>query len=116
MLAIGIIAPSWPATILGASVVVALAFALAVTMPLGRRVRRHRLEFAWWLAHAEPGSGGGAVVPGKPFDVRCFLRHRGTLPLSLRDLLPVVPGGAQVIADDSSALSLEANARTDFTF
>src|SRR6185503_6699051 len=116
MLAIGVITPSWPATVPGASVIVGLAFALAATMPLGRRVRRHRLEFAWWLAHAEPGSGGGAVVPGKPFDVRCFLRHRGSMRLRLRDLLPIVPGGAQLVSDDPPALGLEPNARTDFTF
>ena len=59
---------SWPAVVLGGTVVGGLALGLAMTMPLGRRVRRHRLEFAWWLGHAEPGSGGGAVVPGKPFE------------------------------------------------
>ncbi len=41
-----------------------LALALAATMPLGRRVRAERLEFAWWLGHGEPGASGGAVTPG----------------------------------------------------
>ncbi len=116
MIGIGIVSASWPAVILGGAVVVGLALALAMTMPLGRRVRRHRLEFAWWLAHAEPGSGGGAVVPGKPFSVRCFLRHRAGVKLPLRDLVPVVPGGAQRVDDEPDALVLEPNARTDFTF
>lgn len=116
MTLLGVAAGSWPAVILGATVAVGLAFALALTMPLGRRVRRHRLEFAWWLGHAEPGSGGGAVVPGKPFEVRCFLRHRGAMRLALRELLPIVPGGAELAGEGPGALSIGPNARTDFGF
>lgn len=111
----GVTAASWPAVILGATLAVGLTFALTLTMPLGRRVRRHRLEFAWWLGHAEPGSGGGAVVPGKPFEVRCFLRHRGAMQLALRELRPIVPGGAE-LGQAPPALSLAPNARTDFGF
>lgn len=114
--AFGIAAASWPATVLGGAIIVGLALAFAITMPLGRRVRRHRLEFAWWLAHGEPGAGGGAVVPGKPFDVRCFLRHRGGMRLELRDLIPLVPGGAQLVGEERAGLALFPNARTDFTF
>lgn len=119
LVALGIVSSAWPATILGGSLAVGLALCLAMTMPLGRRVRRHRLEFAWWLAHAEPGSGGGAVVPGKPFDVRCFLRHRGGMRLPLRELVPIVPGGARLDGEANEhvpGLLLEPNARTDFTF
>lgn len=114
---LGLASSAWPAVVLGGSTAVGLALALAMTMPLGRRVRRHRLEFAWWLSHAEPGSGGGAVVPHKPFEVRCFLRHRGGMRLSLRELVPVVPGGARLEGGEHVAgLALEPNARTDFTF
>ncbi|MFK7992315.1 MAG: DUF58 domain-containing protein [Sandaracinaceae bacterium] len=116
LLAIGVLGASWPATALGGVTFVGLALALAVTMPLGRRVRRHRLEFAWWLAHAEPGSGGGAVVPGKPFGVKCFLRHRGAQPVTLHRLKPLAPGGARRIDDAGDALRLAPNARTEFTF
>lgn len=116
MIALGIVTASVPAAALGGALTVGLALAFTLTMPLGRRVRRHRLEFAWWLAHAEPGSGGGAVIPGKPFDVRCFLRHRGAMELALRDLVPIAPGGAQVVGDEPDALTLAPNARTDFTF
>lgn len=116
MVLLGIAAASWPAVMLGATVLVGLTFSLAATMPLGRRVRRHRLEFAWWLGHAEPGSGGGAVVPGKPFEVRCFLRHRGAMRLELHDLVPIAPGGAQLAGDMPEHLVLEPNARTDFSF
>ncbi len=119
LVGLGVVASAWPAAVLGGASAVGLALALAMTMPLGRRVRRHRLEFAWWLAHAEPGSGGGAVVPGKPFEVRCFLRHRGGMRLSLRELVPIVPGGAWLDGEDGDAvpgLALEPNARTDFSF
>jgi hypothetical protein len=74
---IGALSSSLAATSIGAAFAIGLASALAATMPIGRRVRRQRLEFAWWLASGDPGAGGGAVVPGAPFDVRCFLRHRG---------------------------------------
>lgn len=116
MIAIGILTASWPAAGLGGALIVGLSLAFAMTVPLGRRVRRHRLEFAWWLAHAEPGSGGGAVVPGRPFEVRCFLRHRGAMKLALRQLAPITPGGAQVLDAEPDALSLAPNARTDFGF
>lgn len=107
---------SWPATMLGGVALAGLALCLAMTMPLGRRVRRHRLEFAWWLAHADPGSGGGAVVPGKPFDVKCFMRHRGAMRLTLRAMTPLAPGGAKLLDDEREELTLGPNARTEFTF
>lgn len=130
MVLLGVVAASWPSAIFGGSILVGLALCLAMTMPLGRRVRRHRLEFAWWLAHAEPGSRGGAVVPGKPFDVRCFLRHRGAMRLALCRLSPIVAqpvtvcegsgGDAAPLRDpapgDRARVTLEPNARTDFTF
>ncbi|MGE0787095.1 MAG: DUF58 domain-containing protein [Sandaracinaceae bacterium] len=115
-LVIGTLLSSWPATVLGGTVLLLFATGLALTMPLGRRVRRHRLEFAWWLAHAEPGSGGGAVVPGKPFEVKCFMRHRGAMHVSLRTMRPLAPGGATLHEDDGTSLELGPNARTEFSF
>lgn len=112
----GILAASWPLALFGGIMIVGIALSLAMTMPLGRRVRRHRLEFAWWLGHAEPGSGGGAVVPGKPFEVRCFMRHRGAMGFHLRALNPLAPGGARRVDTDGDALELSANARTEFSF
>ncbi|MCA9609800.1 MAG: DUF58 domain-containing protein, partial [Myxococcales bacterium] len=116
LLFVGAIGASWPVAVLGGTMMVGLALALAMTMPLGRRVRRHRLEFAWWLGHAEPGSGGGAVVPDKPFDVRCFLRHRGGMRLELRGLTALAPGGARRVDEEGDVLALEPNSRTEFTF
>ena len=63
MLIVGLGTRSPAATTLAGAGFVALAIALALTMPLGRRVRRQRLEFAWWLGHGDPAGGGGAVNP-----------------------------------------------------
>jgi uncharacterized protein (DUF58 family) len=115
-LVLGALTGSLAATVIGATGIVGLATALAATMPVGRRVRRQRLEFAWWLGHGDPGAGGGAVVPGAPFDVRCFLRHRGSEPLLLASLDPIVPGGATRVDEEADALALSAAARTEFTF
>ena len=116
LLLVGAVLASWPVALLGGGLLTGIALCLGMTMPLGRRVRRHRLEFAWWLAHAEPGSGGGAVVPGKPFDVRCFLRHRGGMKVELHNMTPLAPGGAKRVDEDGDVLALGPNARTEFTF
>jgi uncharacterized protein (DUF58 family) len=118
ILALGVAMSSPVATTMAGACLSALALALAATMPLGRRVRSQRLEFAWWLAHGDPSTGGGAVVPMVPFEVRCYVRHRGPMTLVLSGLRPIVPGGAKVVDDDdpSSALFLRARARTEFAF
>ena len=67
---------------------------LAATVPLGRRVRAQRLEFAWWLAQRE-ATVSGAVVPQVPFQVRCYVRHRGTTPIELTRVEPILATGAQ---------------------
>jgi uncharacterized protein (DUF58 family) len=108
---------SLAATTLGVAGALGLCTAFAATMPIGRRVRRQRLEFAWWLASGEPGSGGGAVVPGAPFEVRCFLRHRGSHPLLLGSLEPVVPLAAKrEVERDVETLALAPMARTEWVF
>lgn len=113
---IGALTGSLAATSIASAAVIGMAAALAATMPIGRRVRRQRLEFAWWLASGDPSAGGGAVVPGAPFEVKCFLRHRGGEPLVLATLEPIVPGGAQRIDEEPDALALAPSARTEFSF
>ncbi len=116
MLIVGLGTRSPAAVTLSSAGFVALASALAITMPLGRRVRRQRLEFAWWLGHGDPSGGGGAVVPNVPFEVRCYIRHRGPMGLLLAGLEPIVPGGATVKKDDPDLLVLGARSRTEFSF
>jgi len=101
----------------------ALALALAMTMPIGRRVRGERLEFAWWLGHGDPGASGGAVTPGAPFVVRCFVRHHGDEPLVLGALQPIVPDAARVVdggeggkGGGPDTLHIAPRARTEFAF
>jgi len=116
MLIVGLGTRSPAATTLAGAGFVALAIALALTMPLGRRVRRQRLEFAWWLGHGDPAGGGGAVVPGAPFEVRCYIRHRGPMGLLLAGLTPIVPGGATVRGEAPTVLVLSSRSRTEFAF
>lgn len=116
VLAIGIFATSVAAIVMASSGFVGLALALAATMPRGRRVRRQRLEFAWWLGHGEPGASGGAVVPGAPFEVRCYIRHRGDDALLLASVGPIVPAGATLADDEPRELVLHPRARNEFSF
>lgn len=108
------------AALIGAMLLLVLGGALAASMPIGRRVRRERLEFAWWLAHGDPSAGGGAAVPGVPFEVRCFVRHRGRGRLLLRSLEPIVPGGAHLTRDEGEAsdgaLYVPPHSRTELSF
>jgi uncharacterized protein (DUF58 family) len=113
---IGALSGSLAATTLGTAGMIGLAGALAATIPLGRRVRRQHLEFAWWLGHGDPGAGGGAVVPGAPFDVKCFLRHRGSEPFLLEALEPMIPGGATRIDGEPDVIAIAGSARTEFSF
>ena len=117
VLLIGVWQSSPVAAGLGGVVMGTLALALGATMPLGRRVRRQRLEFAWWLAHGDPSAGGGVVVPGIPFDIRCYVRHRGDRDLVLGNLHPIVPGGVSLIDESQDAvLELAGRSRTEFGF
>jgi len=116
MMLIAIALGSAAAAVFASGGFAALALALAATMPLGRRVRRQRLEFAWWLAHADPSAAGGAVVPGAPFEVKCYVRHRGSTPIVLSGLSPIVPGGARFVDEEPPLLLLGARARTEFSF
>lgn len=118
MLAIGLLTATATVAALAGAGFAALALALAATMPLGRRVRAERLEFAWWLGHGDPNASGGAVTPGAPFAVRCYVRHRGPDPILLCGLRPLVPGGARVVdgEDEPNVLWIAPRSRTEFDF
>lgn len=115
-LALGVVSGSYAGTLIGCGLLLGLAIVFVLSVPIGRRVRRQKLEFAWWLAHGDPGADAGAAVPNKPFEVRCFVRHRGEAPLRLAEILPLVPGGAQLLDGDAGVLDVPAGTRTEFSF
>ncbi len=112
---VGLLTQSWAATVLGSGSAILLMAALAATVPLGRRVRAQRLEFAWWLAHGN-GPVSGAVVPGVPFQIRCYVRHRGTTPLEMSRVEPILPGAASVIDLEPASLHVAPRSRNEFSF
>lgn len=115
-LVLAIATGSYEGLLVGAGLLLGLTLAFVLTVPVGRRVRRQKLEFAWWLAHGDPGSDAGAAVPNKPFEVRCFLRHRGLETLRFAEIVPLVPGGARLLDHDASVLEVPAGSRTEFSF
>lgn len=116
MLAIGLLLNSASAVSLAGGALLGLAAAFALTMPLGARLRRRRLEFAWWLSHGDPAHGAGGAIAGVPFEVRCYLRNREVRPLRLTDLLPVVPAGVDVNSGSGGEITLPEAARSEFGF
>jgi len=96
-LVLGVLGRSELVISLGGTGLLVLAGSLAATFPVGRRVRRERLEFAWWLGHGDPGTGPTAAVPGVPLTVRCYVRHRGERTLWLEGLEPLLAAGARLV-------------------
>jgi len=111
-LVVGVVAHSAETVTFAAVGLVGLGWALAATMPLARRLRRQRLELGWWLDHGT-GAAGGAVVPGVPFDVRCYLRHRGRSSLEVTRVEPVVGRGVKVV--EARPWRVAPSARTEAT-
>jgi uncharacterized protein (DUF58 family) len=109
------LARSWAATALGSGAVLFLAGVLAATIPVGRRVRAQRLEFAWWLAQRD-GPVSGAVVPQVPFQIRCYVRHRGGTPIELTRVQPIITPNARVLDGDPSYVRVTPRARNEFAF
>ena len=91
-----------------------LASAFALSVPLGRRVRRQRLEFAWWLDKGAAGAAG-AAVPDIPFSLRCYVRHRGELPIVLEQVRPLVGGGVRLLAPRRASIRVKPQARTELS-
>lgn len=112
---VGLMSRSWAATALGSALALLLVAVFSATVPLGRRVRAQRLEFAWWLASRET-TVSGAVVPHVPFQVRCYVRHRGAHGIELTRVTPVLANGAKVIDEEPPAISVMPRARNEFTF
>lgn len=112
VLVLGLALQSPPAIVFASSGFIGLGWVLAATMPRGRRLRRQRLEFAWWLDHGT-GVASGAVVSRSSFVVRCYVRHRGTATLDVSDLDPLLPPGVEHIGEPGP-IRLDGRARTEF--
>lgn len=110
----GVAFSSAAAVSLGGSILVVMAAVLANTLSLGRRMRRERLEFAWWLDHGT-GSAGGSAVPGVPFDVRCYVRHHGALSIDVHRMDPLVPETVTLSDSASQSMRLHGRSRNEFT-
>lgn len=115
MWGVGLLSRSWAATTLGSALALFLVAVFSATIPLGRRVRAQRLEFAWWLASRET-SVSGAVVPQVPFQVRCYVRHRGAQGIELTRVSPVIGNGATLLDEEPYAISVQPRARNEFSF
>ncbi|MCA9578492.1 MAG: DUF58 domain-containing protein [Polyangiales bacterium] len=112
LLALGFLGSSALVVTLASATLLALATLAAFTVPLGRRVRRQRLEFAWWLDRA---GGSGTIVPGIPFQVRCYVRHRGHDAIALTDVRPLAPGSVELLPNPASDLLVSPSSRSEFT-
>jgi uncharacterized protein (DUF58 family) len=114
MLAIAILALSPTAMLLSSASFLVLAAALALTVPIGGHLRRERLEFAWWVAHADPNRPAAPIVPETPFVVRCYIRWRGNRALQICSLYPIMPDGIELTDSDAGDLLLPPGTRTEF--
>ena len=61
-LAVAIAGGSYVGSVIGSGMLLSLALVFVLTVPIGRRVRRQRLEFAWWLGHGDPGADAECVA------------------------------------------------------
>ncbi|MGD8858419.1 MAG: DUF58 domain-containing protein [Myxococcales bacterium] len=116
MLAVAFAVRSPSAATLAGGGLLGLSAALALTMPLGARLRRQRLDFAWWHVHGASAAGESGVVVGAPFDVRCYVRNRSGEPLRFANLAPVLPAGVEVTTPGEGELLLPPTTRTELSF
>jgi uncharacterized protein (DUF58 family) len=114
MLLLGIALSSVLSVISGGVILLGLASAFALSLPLGARLRRERLELAWWHAHADSGAARGAVVSGVPFEVHVSLRHYGRRPVVLSELLPTHGNTVRCLRGARADLVLLDRTRTEF--
>lgn len=117
MLVIAIVQLSATVMVIAGGWFLMLCFSLMMTVPLGSRLRRERLEFAWWVAHKNIYTSIATVIPKTPFEIKCYLRWWGSYPLRLTSLYPIIPDGIQLLEDIQSCdLELLPRTRTEFSF
>ena len=115
MLFFGVVFGSAISVISAGVIVLALATAFTLSLPLGARLRRERLELAWWHAHGETGAARGSVVSGVPFEVHDSLRHYGHRRLVLSELLPTHGNTVRCVRGSQADLVLPARTRSEFS-
>jgi uncharacterized protein (DUF58 family) len=116
LVALGIALQSATCVALGGCVVLGLAAALTLTIPIGARLRAQRLELSWWQAHDAPSVTRGAVIAGVNFEVQASFRHRGERPLVLCDALPALPSHVRCTRGLDADIVLPPCARTELRF
>jgi uncharacterized protein (DUF58 family) len=114
MVAAGIAGNSAPAVMLGSAVLLGLAAVFAFTLPVGARLRRDRLELAWWPTHRGPVTTRGSVVAGARFEVQASLRHFGARPLVLSQLMPAHNSAVRCVRGAHGAVVLPGQSRSEF--
>ncbi|MET0384945.1 MAG: DUF58 domain-containing protein [Polyangiales bacterium] len=114
MVAVGIAGNSAAAVMLGSAVLLGLSVVFALTLPVGARLRRDRLELAWWHTHGGPVLTRGSVVAGARFEVQASLRHFGTRPLTLSQLVPAHGSSVRCVKGAYGAVILPGQSRSEF--
>jgi uncharacterized protein (DUF58 family) len=114
MVALGIATSSALAIMLGSAALLGLASVFALTLPVGARLRRDRLELAWWHTHGEPVAARGSVVAGARFEVQASLRHFGARTLVLSQLAPAHGPALRCVRGAQGAVVLPGQSRSEF--
>ncbi len=116
LVAIGVAFESATVVVFASSLFAGLGAALALTMPLGARMRARRLELTWWHAHADQLASRGAVLTGVPFEIHAALRHPGAQPLIVGELKPALASHVRCTRGQGMELVLPAMSRTELRF
>ncbi|HET8932656.1 MAG TPA: DUF58 domain-containing protein [Polyangiales bacterium] len=114
MVGLGIVTNSALAIMLGSTALLGLASVFALTLPVGARLRRDRLELAWWHTHGEPVTARGSVVAGARFEVQASLRHFGARTLVLSQLAPAHGPALRCVRGAQGAVVLPGQSRSEF--
>lgn len=91
-----------------------LAAVYLATLPIARRLRAETIELAWWV-DAEGSIRRDRVVAGKPFLLRCFVRHHGFGDVRVRGLALVSDSVELVDPSETFRFDVPARSRSDFS-
>jgi uncharacterized protein (DUF58 family) len=100
-----------PLLALGEVALLAIVIAYLATLTVPRLIRREKIEFAWWLAHAE----GGVLTPGTCFRVRAYVRNRCARSFGPARLGVFSSDALRVQNPDALLVPLPRGCRTDLT-